>query len=138
MAASTHRIAFVVEDDGERISAHFGRARSYLVITIEDGEVVDREMRSKHVAHGGGRGEGRGGGHRHERHGRMVEPIQDCRLLVAGGMGGGASSHLQEAGIETILTEHKRVETALDAYLSGELEHRRDRLHARGGHHDHG
>lgn len=141
MTESTKRIAFVVEEDGERISAHFGRARSYLVATIKDGHVIDREMRAKHVAHGSGQGhghgQGHGGGHRQERHRRMVEPIQDCQLVVARGMGGGASGHLQEAGIETILTDHHRVESALEAYLAGELEHRSERLHARGGHDDH-
>lgn len=145
MTASSKKIAFVVEEDGEHISAHFGRARSYLVLTIEGGEIVDREMRDKHVAHGAGRGEGAGGGHgarhddshRHERHRRMVEPIQDCQLLVARGMGGGASNHLEEAGIETILTDHQRVDSAAQAYLAGKLEHHGDRLHARGGHHDH-
>lgn len=37
----------VVSDDGETISEHFGRARCYVVLTIEDGEVVALETRAR-------------------------------------------------------------------------------------------
>lgn len=67
----------------------------------------------------------------------MIEPIQDCQILIARGMGGGAFSHLQEAGIQALLTEHEDVASALRAYQAGELEHRPERLHARGGGHGH-
>ncbi|HXZ30244.1 MAG TPA: NifB/NifX family molybdenum-iron cluster-binding protein, partial [Dehalococcoidia bacterium] len=43
----------VVTDDGKTICQHFGRARYYLVVTTEDGRVVNKEQRSKaghHVA----------------------------------------------------------------------------------------
>ena len=31
-----------VTDDGKTISAHFGRARYYVVVTVEDGKVTER------------------------------------------------------------------------------------------------
>ena len=37
----------VITDDGKTISQHFGRALHYQVLTIEEGKVVDREMRDK-------------------------------------------------------------------------------------------
>jgi len=37
----------VITDDGKTISQHFGRALSYMVLTIEDGKITEREMRSK-------------------------------------------------------------------------------------------
>ncbi len=37
----------VITDDGKTISQHFGRAPYYLVLTIEEGKIVNREMRDK-------------------------------------------------------------------------------------------
>jgi predicted Fe-Mo cluster-binding NifX family protein len=36
-----------VSDDGTTISAHFGRAPFYVVVTVEDGRIVARETRDK-------------------------------------------------------------------------------------------
>ena len=40
------RIAFVTDDE-RTVSQHFGRARYYLVVTLEDGQIVERERREK-------------------------------------------------------------------------------------------
>mgnify|MGYP001095166884 CR=1 FL=1 len=34
-----------ITDDGVAISQHFGRAAYYLVATVEDGQIVNRELR---------------------------------------------------------------------------------------------
>ena len=36
-----------ITDDGNTISQHFGRAQYYLVATVENGQIVNREMRNK-------------------------------------------------------------------------------------------
>ena len=41
----------IVTDDGQSISAHFGRARAYAVLTVRDGVVVERELRPKSAPH---------------------------------------------------------------------------------------
>lgn len=137
-----------ISDDGKTISAHFGRARHYLVYTVEDGEIVDRELRDKaghhefagHEHHGGhehdhdhhgrddprGHGFGRGAG---RRHAQMISAIEDCDLLLARGMGQGAYLALQEANITPITTELKMIEDAVQAYLAGEIVDRPERRH---------
>ena len=40
------KIAFVT-DDGMTITQHFGRAGKYLVVEIEDGKEISRELRDK-------------------------------------------------------------------------------------------
>ena len=40
------KIALVTED-GQTISQHFGRAAHYLVVTIEDGKIIGRQLRDK-------------------------------------------------------------------------------------------
>ncbi len=37
----------LITDDGKSISQHFGRAPYYLVVTLEDGKEVNRELRPK-------------------------------------------------------------------------------------------
>jgi predicted Fe-Mo cluster-binding NifX family protein len=133
MASAEKRIAFVVEDDGRTISAHFGRARRYLVVNMEGGQIGSREMRDKYSGHGQGAHEEQGP-HQHERrHQAMFAAIQDCQHLVAGGMGEPAFRGLQAAGIEPTLTEYRDVDEALAAWLAGELEHRPERVHRHGG-----
>lgn len=130
-----------ITDDGKTISAHFGRAQHYLVLTVENGEIVAEELRDKaghhtfsghehdhHHGHDDPRGHGFGRGAR-QRHAQMLANIQDCDLLLARGMGRGAQQALAEAGIETILTEMKPIDAALQAYLRGELVDRPERLH---------
>ncbi len=127
----------VVSNDGNRISAHFGRARLYVVVTVEDGRVVGREVREKayhtHAHHhdhsaASGQGHGLGSGAR-ARHQEMIEPIRDCDLLVSRGMGAGAYAGLQAAGIRPILTDLRTVDEAIQAYLEGRLVDHPERLH---------
>ncbi len=129
------KIAAVTED-GVTISQHFGRAPYYVVLTVEDGQVVGREQRDK-IAHGQG-----AGGHVHiegqahgfdaasqDTHSRMAGPIADCQVLLARGMGMGAYASLQQAGIRPIITTLADIqEAALEAAAGTIIDHQ-ERLH---------
>lgn len=145
-----------ITDDGTKLSAHFGRARHFLVLTAQDGEIVARELRDKvghqdfaheghshghshehehdageHHAHHGrndprGHGFGRGSG---QRHASMMAAIADCEVLLARGMGQGAALALEKAGIQPITTEIRTIDEAVQAYLSGEIADRPERRH---------
>jgi predicted Fe-Mo cluster-binding NifX family protein len=129
------KIAAVTED-GVTISQHFGRAPYYVVLTIEEGQVVGREQCEK-VAHDRG-----AGGHAHvdgqargfdaasqETHGRMAAPIADCQVLLARGMGMGAFQSLTQAGIQPVITDITAVDEAVAAYVAGTLTNHTERLH---------
>ena len=130
-------------DDGTRLSAHFGRASAYLVVTAEDGRILDQELREKpahHGRHGHGeqheheRGHGHGDatGHaddRGARHAAMVEPIGDCQVVLARGMGRRVHDALREAGLEPLLASEDLVADAVRAYLDGTLVPHPERLH---------
>ncbi len=136
----------VVTDDGKTISAHFGRAKYYWVATIQDGEIIDQEMRSKaghhdfvgieqeETGHGDehthehGQGHGRGADARN-RHDRMFATITDCLVVLARGMGAGAYEGLQEAGIRPIVTTAIEINGAVRAYIEGRLEDHPEKLH---------
>jgi|GEM_PF-99426 predicted DNA-binding protein (UPF0251 family)/predicted Fe-Mo cluster-binding NifX family protein len=135
----TMKIAFI-SDDGKTISQHFGRAAYYVVLTIEDGKVVQRDQLPKlghghfagqheeHHGHGSSAGHGFEAG-AHERHASMVAPILDCEALIAGGMGAGAYASIQSAGIEPIVTDMQLIDEAAAAYIAGTLKNHPEYLH---------
>jgi predicted Fe-Mo cluster-binding NifX family protein len=128
-----------VSDDGVTISQHFGRALFYVVITVEEGQIIGREIRKKmgHAHFAGGHHHGHGAdprGHGFDpaaqsRHARMIEAIADCDVLLARGMGTGAYESLRQAGIRPIITDIARIDDAVQAYLEGKLEDHPEWLH---------
>ena len=119
------RIAAVTENH-EKLSSHFGMAPYYRVFTVEDGKVFSEEKRSKPF-------------HDHQEqhshnhlgfhgHADMFAPIQDCQVLLCGGMGGPAYQKALAAGLEVVLTGGE-IEPALQAYLNGEITSDMRRIH---------
>lgn len=148
----TTKIAFPT-DDNKTISRHFGQAAQFLVLTVDDGRVVDRETRAKPahshdhdhdhdhaapdaVALGSigvsapeqGREHGRG-------HQAMFDLLADCQVLVAGGMGQPAYDRATAVGLEVLLPGEKEIERALAAYLAGDLTSDMRRVHEHGHSH---
>lgn len=127
-----------ITDDGHTISQHFGRAAHYLVVTVEDGKVVDRQMRDKlghtHFTNEPHAAEMPGQPHgfdpvSQDRHTRMAEAIADCQALLCGGMGAGAYESMRSRGIRPVVTDIASIEEAIKAYVDGQIVDRVDRLH---------
>ncbi len=131
------KIAAVTED-GKTVSQHFGRAPYYLVVTVEEGKVLGRELRQKlghaqfaneaHDPAPGTQPHGMGPGAQ-RRHARMAAAISDCQVLLCGGMGRGAYESVREVGIQPIVTEIEGIEEAIAAYLDGSIVDQIERLH---------
>lgn len=131
----------VVTNNQTTISKHFGRARTYLVFTIEGGKVVAREQRDKPAHQHQGRNQQRGQqvmlypqgegfeGRTEDTLGNMVAPVRDCDIVISGGMGSGAYQSLRQVGVQPILTEVRRVEQAVQAYIDGTLVNQPEMLH---------
>lgn len=116
------KIAFPT-DDGATISRHFGRAPLFVVVTLGDDQVEEsREQREKgyHAP-----GEPHSGPHP-----GMFEPLHDCRVLIAGGMGIPAYEKARAAGLEVIATREHSIDAALQAYRAGTLSHETVLVHA--------
>ena len=131
------RIA-AVSEDGYKISQHFGRAPYYVVLTVEDGVIANKEQRSKaghhtfaaHEPHKTAPGERHGyDADSQSKHANMAETISDCQVLLAGGMGWGAYESLKSYNIETIVTDVDNIYKAVELYLKGKLPNLMDRLH---------
>ncbi len=120
------KIAFPTED-GETISAHFGRAPFFTVVTLNEGEAPQFEKRSK--AFHGSAEHAPGAEHHGHDHNPMFAPIADCQVLIAGGMGQPAYDHAVEAGLQVVMAGEKLITAALEAYRGGTLMSDSRRIH---------
>ena len=137
MNTESIKIAFVT-DNHSTISQHFGRALFYEVLTLENNMVSHRETRDKpgHLQFSGETHHHQQSEQGHgfdapakQRHGQMLEVIKDCAVLVARGMGAGAYTHLNEAGIRPFITDIISIDDAVEAWLNGNLVDHPERLH---------
>lgn len=128
-----------ITDDGKTISQHFGRAPYYLVLTIEEGKIVNREMREKmghnqfhdqaHAhedAHGAEHGKDSAS---HNKHVSMAQAIADCKALLCGGMGMGAYESMRQLNIQPVVTDLSDIEAAVQAFIDGKLIDHTELLH---------
>jgi predicted Fe-Mo cluster-binding NifX family protein len=109
------RIA-AVTNDGTTITGHFGMALFYQVIVIEAGKVTTKEQRPKphHAVHPDYvQAE-------HHDHQDMFAPIQDCQVLLCGGMRTPAYEKAEAVGLQIIMTGGK-IDDAVRKYLQGNL-----------------
>lgn len=127
-----------VSDDELTISQHFGRAPFYVVLTVEEGKVVDKETREKagHHTFAAQPPSNLAAGERHgydagsqSRHQSMAGAVSDCQVLLAGGMGWGAYDAMKDYGIEPIVTDVADIDKAVELYLAGRLPNLMERLH---------
>lgn len=127
-----------ITDDGNTISQHFGRAPYYIVLTIENGQIVNREMRDKlgHAHFANEPHEQIQPGQPHgfdpasqNRHVQMAEAIADCQVLLCGGMGRGAYESMRTRGIKPVVTDLASIDEAARAYVEEKIIDRVDKLH---------
>jgi predicted Fe-Mo cluster-binding NifX family protein len=123
------KIAFVT-DEGLEISRHFGRAGSYLVVEIENGTILGRELREKmshqhfsgqesgHEHHGNQHGFDRAS---QSKHASMLSAIEDCEVVICGGMGQGAHQSIVNSGKQVFMVEELDINMNLQKFISGEL-----------------
>ena len=136
-----------VTNDGRSISAHFGRALHYLVLTVEDGVITGREMRDKSVcnhSHHDHGDENHGDATQKpaidltlfgeavptvDDHGHASTIIADCEVVLSRGMGHGMYHNLQRVGVRPVLTDLVVIEEAVTAYLTGQLQEQPHLVH---------
>jgi predicted Fe-Mo cluster-binding NifX family protein len=127
-----------ITNDGTTVSQHFGRAPYYLVATVENGEIVNRELREKlghaHFASEPHEAESPGDPHgfspaAQNRHTLMAEAIADCQALLCRGMGMGAYESMQARGICPVVTDILMIDEAVIAYIEGRIVDHVEKLH---------
>lgn len=121
-------------DDGQTISQHFGRAKYYTALTIEDSKIIACEQREQ-VGHTHFAGEEqveekdpRGHGFapaEQNHHFRMADAIRDCKFLLARGMGAGAYYGMEQVGIKPVVTDIASIDEAAQGII---VDHK-EKLH---------
>lgn len=114
-ASISMRIA-IPTDDEKTISPHFGHARGFVILTVENGQITDRETRRRQ--NGCDSHEPEHGGQRCEA---LVEMIDDCAVVLVCRMGGGPYRRVQAAGIRPVFTELTNLDEAVRSLLEGTL-----------------
>jgi len=101
------KIAIPTEEG--KVNAHFGRSRQFTIVTVENNRIVETTSIDT-------------SGYHHQ-HGQLAELLQSSgvRVVLAAGIGQGAISHLQLAGIEVFCGAEGTIEEAVSAYLEGKL-----------------
>lgn len=128
----------LVTDDGKTISQHFGRASHYMVVNVENGEIISHEMREKaghakfhleaHEHEEPGQPHGFGAAADH-KHGQMAETITDCEAVLCRGMGRGAYESMQARNIRPLVTDIADIDEAAKAYANGQIVDHVEKLH---------
>ncbi len=114
----------VAIDKRSEVSAHFGRSPAFLVFTLRNGQIEQREIRTNDQATTKGPHTHQGGelhAHSHD-HNRFVQLLGDCTAVIGLGMGPGARMALESAGIMVrVLSERCAPEEAAIRFESGLL-----------------
>ncbi len=121
----------VVTNNGNVVSQHFGRAKFYAVYTVEDGKIITNELRERNAVHHYSHEHNHEHSHDHShqaddvehqlKHDAMAKELDDCQVLIAGGMGRSAYSRFFMHGLNVVLTDETNVEEAVKRYLTGNL-----------------
>lgn len=119
----------VATPDGEKISDHFGMAPFFSIFQVDDNTLLFDILREKpHKS-----SHQHDADHQHEQQGHglgkhVIQAIDDCQVLICGGMGQPAFRKAQDAGLEVFLTGGS-VDDAVHAYQKGELQSDLRRIH---------
>lgn len=97
-----------VAADGHRVAQHFGHCKDYILFTV-----VDREIKEREVV--------KNPGHRPDFLPHFLSQ-QGVDTMIAGGMGHRALQLFEEHGIETYIGVEGLVDRVIDHHLKGELK----------------
>jgi len=130
---TTQKVAFAARIDGETLADSLGAAPKAVVVTVQDGREVRREVRDKpfHEHHDHAHHDEHAEHAEHDHHGEhghhggpgpSFAVITDCQALITRKIGPPGYSLARELGITLYVVQAQSVAEALQAYLAGELE----------------
>jgi predicted Fe-Mo cluster-binding NifX family protein len=113
----------VASQDGESISAHFGRCACFIIFDVEDGKALRRELRQNtHSLDDDGNCHNPGHCDQPHSHDGIVRALHDCQAALCYGMGWRAADELIKSGIHPVIVDGKRSpEEAVSLYIQGKL-----------------
>lgn len=119
-------------NDGVRISAHFGRSKAFKIIEIEDGKVINQDLKPNNFT-GHAQGQHHNHDHNHDDHEHQAHShagifaaLGNCKTVIAKGMGKRLFDEFEAAQMEIFITKEDLVENAVQAYINQTLDNNPD------------
>jgi predicted Fe-Mo cluster-binding NifX family protein len=120
----------IATDNYKNVTGHVGRCKGFLIVTVENGEVIGTEERANvftNHGRGGGNGHHHGHGHNHgaehkNGHERLADGLKDCSHLICHGVGWRLVEDLTKIGIQPIITSEDDAVEAAKKLEIGTLE----------------
>ena len=109
----------VASNDEIKIADHFGKTRGFVIYSIEEGKICDRQFRINDFT-----GHARGledKNHSHDRHSPIPKALRDCDAVISRGMGWRIYSELQNIGIQTLIVDEDDTSEAVKKYIEKRL-----------------
>ena len=106
----------IATSDGVQVSPHLARSAAWLVLEIEQGEILSKTVRTRAAESCG-------------NHNSFVGMLTGCDAVICGGIGEGAATALSAAGIAPlVIAQPLTIEQALSAWLAGTLATKDERV----------
>lgn len=101
-------------NNGNMVNQHFGMSKSFLIVTVGNGDIENvEEISTAELAH------------QHEGLANLLVK-HNVDLVITGGIGGGALAGLQQCGLKVIKGASGKYRDVVQKYLDGELEDKND------------
>lgn len=112
-----------IPKDGEMLNQHFGKSRSFAIISVEDSEIKGiEEISAETLLH---------------NHGGLSDLLvsSGVSLVITGGIGAGAYNALTDKNLMVIRGASGRIEDVLQEYVKGSLKDKESLCNHHGEHH---
>lgn len=114
-----------IPNKGNLINQHFGKSESFVIVTIEDDNIISiKEISSVEFTH---------------QHKGLADLLSahGTTLVITGGIGDGAISGLQQNGLKVIKGASGEYKKAIEEYIHGTLQDRDVTCNNHHGNHNH-
>lgn len=120
-AREDRKLIAVPSDDHVTIAAHFGRAGGFIIYST-NGEI--EEVGYRKTLHDQKDHCGCASAERPSRHESVLDALDECRVVIARGMGVQMYDDLHACGIEVVLTDCALADRAVEEFVAGSLSPR--------------
>ena len=101
----------VASQNRKEITGHTGRCRKFWVYTIENNEIVEKELLKLPKEQSF-----------HDSSPFEPSPLDHMQVLITGGMGTGLARRLEQKNIQALITKETDPEKAVKDFLNGTLK----------------
>jgi predicted Fe-Mo cluster-binding NifX family protein len=116
----------VASQNRKDITGHTGRCRKFWVYTIENNEIVEKELLELPKEQSF-----------HDSSPFEPSPLDNLQVLITGGMGTGLARRLEQKNIQALITKETDPEKAVKDFLNGTLKTEPFEPHEHGHAHEH-